>query len=146
MDDEFVTEINFIFYPSLNIYNRDSQTHIWEQILEILILFSIPGKYTEVNHWPVASHWQTLSHNVVSSTPRLSWIRPHNISGDRHCLHIHFLKYVMYVILNPLPEICFVCYACWIHFLKYFMYVMLNPLPEICFVCYAEIFQKVVSV
>jgi hypothetical protein len=22
------------------------------------------------NHWPVASHWQTLSHNVVSSTPR----------------------------------------------------------------------------
>jgi len=20
------------------------------------------------NHWPVASHWQTLSHNVVSST------------------------------------------------------------------------------
>ena len=22
------------------------------------------------NHQPVASHWQTLSHNVVSSTPR----------------------------------------------------------------------------
>jgi hypothetical protein len=22
------------------------------------------------NHWPAASHWQTLSHNVVSSTPR----------------------------------------------------------------------------
>ena len=22
------------------------------------------------NHWHVASHWQTLSHNVVSSTPR----------------------------------------------------------------------------
>jgi len=21
------------------------------------------------NHWPVASHWQTLSYNVVSSTP-----------------------------------------------------------------------------
>ena len=30
---------------------------------------------------PVASHWQTLSHNVVSSTPRLSWIRT-------HCKHI----------------------------------------------------------
>jgi hypothetical protein len=27
---------------------------------------------------------QTLSHNVVSSTPRLSWIRTHNVSGDRH--------------------------------------------------------------
>jgi len=24
----------------------------------------------EENHRPVASHWQTLSHNVVSSTPR----------------------------------------------------------------------------
>ena len=22
------------------------------------------------NHWPGASHWQTLSHNFVSSTPR----------------------------------------------------------------------------
>ena len=22
------------------------------------------------NHWPVARHWQTLSHNVVSNTPR----------------------------------------------------------------------------
>jgi hypothetical protein len=21
------------------------------------------------NHWPVASHWKTLLHNVVSSTP-----------------------------------------------------------------------------
>jgi hypothetical protein len=26
----------------------------------------VPGE----NHWPVASHWQSLSHNVVSSTPR----------------------------------------------------------------------------
>ena len=34
------------------------------------------------NQRPVANHWQTMSHNVVSSTPRLSWIRTHNISGD----------------------------------------------------------------
>jgi hypothetical protein len=27
---------------------------------------------------------QTLSHNVASSTPRMSWIRTHNVSGDRH--------------------------------------------------------------
>ena len=26
------------------------------------------------NHRPAASHWQTLSHNVASSTPRLKWI------------------------------------------------------------------------
>jgi len=25
------------------------------------------------NHRPVVSHWQTLSHNVVSSTPRHEW-------------------------------------------------------------------------
>ena len=25
------------------------------------------------NHWPVESHWQTLSHNVLSSTPRHEW-------------------------------------------------------------------------
>ena len=32
----------------------------------------------EKNHWPVASHWQTLSHNVVHLAL---------FSGDRHWLH-----------------------------------------------------------
>ena len=36
---------------------------------------------------PAACHWQTLSHNVVSSTHRLSGIRTHNFSGDRYWLH-----------------------------------------------------------
>ena len=35
-------------------------------------------------HRPVASHRQTLSHNVASSTPHLSGIQTHNFSGDRH--------------------------------------------------------------
>ena len=40
----------------------------------------IPGE----NHRLAYSHLQTLSHNVVSNTPRLSGIRTHNVSGDRH--------------------------------------------------------------
>jgi hypothetical protein len=32
------------------------------------------------------NHCQTLSHNVVSSTPRLSGIQTQNFSGDRHRL------------------------------------------------------------
>jgi hypothetical protein len=50
---------------------------------------SIPLKFFNPPslHWHAASHQQTLSHNVVSSTPRLSKIRTHNFSGDRHLLH-----------------------------------------------------------
>jgi hypothetical protein len=43
----------------------------------------VPGE----NHRPVASHRQTLSHNVVSSTPRHERVWTHNFSGDRHWLH-----------------------------------------------------------
>ena len=37
------------------------------------------------NHRPVASHWQTLSHNIVHLALNRNWT--HNISGDRHILH-----------------------------------------------------------
>jgi hypothetical protein len=40
----------------------------------------VPGEY----HRLVASHWQTLSHILESSTPRLSGFQTHNVSGDRH--------------------------------------------------------------
>jgi len=42
---------------------------------------------TGENHRPATSHWQILSHIVVSRTPRLSGIQAHNVSGDKHWLH-----------------------------------------------------------
>ena len=36
------------------------------------------------NQRPVANLRQNLSHSVVSSTPRMSGIRIHNVSSDRH--------------------------------------------------------------
>ena len=37
----------------------------WQSVLLVEEIV-VPGE----THRPVASHWQTLSHNVVSSTPR----------------------------------------------------------------------------
>jgi hypothetical protein len=53
----------------------------WSSVL--LEETGVPGE----NLRPIESHWQTLSHNVVSSTPRLSGIQAHNVSDDRQWLH-----------------------------------------------------------
>jgi hypothetical protein len=69
------------------------------------------------NHWPAASHWQTLSHNVVSSTSCLSGIRTHNASGDRHCLQCYTwiisTMLHMHDIYNVTHELYLQCYT-WI--------------------------------
>ena len=39
------------------------------------------------NHWPVASHWQFLSHNVLSVHLSMNVVWAHNFSGDRLWLH-----------------------------------------------------------
>ena len=44
----------------------------------------LPGE----NHRPTASHWQTLSYNVVSSAPRLNGVRTHD-------------RQIVQVVVNP---------------------------------------------
>jgi hypothetical protein len=40
---------------------------LWQSVLLVEeTRVPVPGE----NHWSAASHWQTLPHNVVSSTPR----------------------------------------------------------------------------
>jgi hypothetical protein len=58
--------------------------HATEQYFSYIVAVSFIGGE---NHGPVANLWQTLSHNIVSSTPRLSRIRTGNVSGDRNRLH-----------------------------------------------------------
>jgi hypothetical protein len=55
----------------------------WRSVL-LVEEIGVPGE----NYRPATSQWQTLSHNVVSSTPRLSGIQTQNFSGDRHRLQI----------------------------------------------------------
>jgi hypothetical protein len=74
--------------------------HVWKWIVRIMVLNTIFNNIsviswrlaivllveeTEIpgeNHRPVASYWRTWSHNVVLSTPHLSGIWTHNVSGD----------------------------------------------------------------
>ena len=50
------------------------------------VLFVEEIRIPEENHRPTASHWQTLSHNVVSSTPLLSWIQNRSVRSIYHTI------------------------------------------------------------
>jgi hypothetical protein len=74
-------EMGIVFLCNATFNN--SSVISWQSIL----LVEETGVHRE-NHWLVASHWQTLSLYVVSSTPRLRGVRTDNISGDRYWLEV----------------------------------------------------------
>ena len=92
-----------------NINRRDQRCFMvfnstFNNISVMLWLSVLLVKETRVpaeNHWSATSHWQTLSHNVVSSTPHLSGIRTHNVSGDRKWLLIGSCKSNYHTITTP---------------------------------------------
>jgi hypothetical protein len=54
-----------LFCFCLMVFNSTFSATSW-QAVSLLVETGMLGE----NHRPVASHWQTLSHNIVLSTPR----------------------------------------------------------------------------
>jgi hypothetical protein len=53
------------------------------QVDNKIVLVRKPEYPEKTNYLPQVTH-KILSHNVLSSTPCLSGIQTHNVSGDRH--------------------------------------------------------------
>ena len=71
-----------VFYATLNNISVLS----WGSVL-LVEKAEVPG--AGENHRPVTSHWQTLSHNVVSSTPHHEWGSALDWDGARGKLNSH---------------------------------------------------------
>ena len=65
-------KVFFFWFMVFNATFNNISVISWRSVL-LVEETGVPGE----NHRPVASHWQTLLHNVVSSTPRLSEIWTH---------------------------------------------------------------------
>ena len=67
----------------------------------------VPGE----NHRPIASYWQSLSHNVVSSTLRQSRVQTHKVIGDcTDCTGSYKSNYhTITTMTAPGVKVCSIC-------------------------------------
>jgi hypothetical protein len=96
-------EVNmiFIFLCGLSIWLKSKNKLA---TLNLLLRSVLLGEETGIpaeNHRPVESHWQTLSHDVISSTPHHKRFRTHNVSGDlKFVSQILTMYYLVFPILH----------------------------------------------
>ena len=62
--------IGLVWFMLFNVTFNNISVISWRSVL-LVEENGVPGE----NHRPASSHWQTLSHNIVSSTSRLSEVR-----------------------------------------------------------------------
>jgi hypothetical protein len=90
-------------WPVLNATFNNTLVISWRSVL-LVEETGGPGE----DHRPVASHWQTLSHNVVSSTPR------HERGSNSHLIRGHcrftirfaglYFRYIIVILHVPFPS------------------------------------------
>ena len=72
--------ISWISLPTKTTEIGIPRIKVISQYIVVVILFVEETRVPGENHRPVTSHWQTLSHNVVSSTLRLSRVQTRNVN------------------------------------------------------------------
>ena len=83
----YILSINSSWFMVFNTTFNNISDILWQSVL----LVKETGVPRE-NYWPVKCHWQTLSHNVVSSKP------PHEREFKLNCLHFIQTTYVSFLL------------------------------------------------
>jgi hypothetical protein len=97
---QYFINFNLIWAGSVIFFNatfNNISVISWRSVLLV--------EETGENHRPVASDWQTLSHNVVSCTPRLRWIRTHNVSVNIWTLEMSKYKWTERIHSNKMYQL-----------------------------------------
>ena len=88
---------------------------LWCYIVVVSFVFVCCFYLAGETHRPAASHWQTLSHNVVSSTPRMNEVRTHNfVVIGTACIGICKSSYYAITITTTTAPFTLELYICFI--------------------------------